>query len=452
MRTRAISDVLRQVRSALLSDGMHLSDAQLLEGFVNRQQPAALAVLVRRHAPMVWGVCRRILGDHHDAEDAFQATFLVLVRRAAAVRSPAQLGSWLYGVARQTAVKARAMRARRRSRENPMTSLREPAARDPDGSSDLRQLLELEVSRLPERYRIVLVLCDLEGRSGLDAAQRLGCPPGTVSSRLARARALLARRLARHGFTLSGAMLTVVGSQSLAAVPGTVVATTIASALASAAGEVALVPVRSHLLMEGVVQAMALNAVRSIMVRVGFLLLGVAALASAVIAAGPTLLPEAPLGQAADERTRPATPPAGKDQRPNTDEEKIQGVWQLVAAAENGQSGKPDGHVVTVTVRQGTLHFYMAEAGKPALLDGFYQYRLNATTQPRLIDVVDWKKGFEEGRIIEGVYTFDGDTLKLAFASGDFSDNHEPKRRPTSFETKEGSNVWVGTFRRQNKK
>src|SRR5579864_4534576 len=113
MPTSSMNDVLQHLRTTLASEGADRTDGQLLEGFLSRGDPAALEALVRRHAPMVWGVCRRVLGDHHDAEDAFQATFLVLVRKAASVSPRSRVGNWLYGVAHQTALKARATRAKR---------------------------------------------------------------------------------------------------------------------------------------------------------------------------------------------------------------------------------------------------------------------------------------------------------------------------------------------------
>src|SRR5947209_19655419 len=117
MPTSPMTGVLQHLRSALLRDGADLSDGQLLECFVSRREAAALEALVRRHASMVWGVCCRVLGNHHDAEDAFQATFLVLVRKAASIQPRAKVGNWIYGVAYQTALKGGATRARRRLRE-----------------------------------------------------------------------------------------------------------------------------------------------------------------------------------------------------------------------------------------------------------------------------------------------------------------------------------------------
>src|SRR5262249_47717255 len=134
-------------RAGLLQDAGRWTDGQLLECFVSRREPAALEGLVRRHGPMVWGVCRRLLGNHHDAEDAFQATLLVLVRKAASIYPRAKVGDWLYGVAHQTALKARATRAKRRVRERSVTEMPEPAVTEPDLWGDLQPLLDLELSR-----------------------------------------------------------------------------------------------------------------------------------------------------------------------------------------------------------------------------------------------------------------------------------------------------------------
>src|SRR5689334_262291 len=168
-----------------------LSDGQLLERFVGRREQAVFEAIVHRHGAMVWGVCRRVLRDHHDAEDAFQATFLVLARKARSVVPREKLGPWLYGVAYKTAMKARAMRAKRRTREVQVPDMPEPEAASRDLRDDLTELLDGELSRLPGRYRIPIVLCDLEGQTHQEAARQLGWPIGTVSSRLSRARSML---------------------------------------------------------------------------------------------------------------------------------------------------------------------------------------------------------------------------------------------------------------------
>ena len=214
MATSQMSEVIQHLRRVLLRDGAGLTDGQLLEDYISRRDEAAFAALVRRHGPMVWGVCRRVLRNHHDAEDAFQATFLVLVRKAASIASRELLANWLYGVAHQTALKARATAAKRKGRERQVTEMPEPAVTEQDLWRDLQPLLDEELSRLPDKYRVVIVLCDLEGKTRKEAARQLGCPEGTVAGRLARARTMLAKRLARRGLALSGGALAAVLSQT----------------------------------------------------------------------------------------------------------------------------------------------------------------------------------------------------------------------------------------------
>jgi RNA polymerase sigma factor (sigma-70 family) len=127
---------------------------------------------VRRHRPMVWGVCRRAL-HHHDAEDAFQAAFLVLARKAGSITSRELLANWLYGVARRTALRAKAAAVRRQARERRLTAVPEPEANAPQPGGDLRPVLDRELSRLPDKYRAPVVLCDLEGRTRREAAALL---------------------------------------------------------------------------------------------------------------------------------------------------------------------------------------------------------------------------------------------------------------------------------------
>src|SRR5207244_9573709 len=141
---------------------------------------------------------------HQDAEDAFQATFLVLVRRAGSILPRDMVSNWLYGVARQTSLKARAMAAKRRSRERQAMLMAKPESVPSNLASDLPSLLDQELSRLPDKYRVAIVLCDLEGKTRKEAARQLGLPAGTLSARLARGRVLLAKGLARRGLGVSG--------------------------------------------------------------------------------------------------------------------------------------------------------------------------------------------------------------------------------------------------------
>src|SRR5262245_59532126 len=269
MATNQLGRLLQTLRSATLQrEGAGLTDGQLLERYVRSGDEAAFTALVRRHGSMVWGVCRRVLTSHQDAEDAFQATFLVLARKAAAVVPRAMVANWLYGVAHQAALQAARTAARRKERERQVTSMPEPAVTDNDPWPDLQPILDPELGRLPDKYRAVVVLCDLEGKGRKEAARQLGCPEGTVAGRLARARAMLAKRLTRRGVTLSSAALAVVLSRKAASgcAPGSVVSSTIRSASLFAAGQAAngAIPANVAILTEKVLKTMLINKLRTV--------------------------------------------------------------------------------------------------------------------------------------------------------------------------------------------
>lgn len=244
-----------------------LSDGQLLDRFVDRREEAVFEAIIHRHGSMVWGVCRRVLRDHHDAEDAFQATFLVLARKASSVLPREKLENWLYGVAYQTSRKARAMRSRRREREGQVSDMPEPMAVQDDRRDDLAECLDRELSSLPEKYRILIILCDLEGRTHGEAASQLGVPVGTVSSRLSRGRARLARRLSRPGMTFSDGSLAVLLAQEAASVsmPIRLIGPTARTASLFAAGGAAtagVVPAKVVALTREVMKMMLLSKIK----------------------------------------------------------------------------------------------------------------------------------------------------------------------------------------------
>jgi RNA polymerase sigma factor (sigma-70 family) len=201
MATAALSAVVGYVRQSVGRDTRRLTDHQLLDRCHRQRDEDAFAELVRRHGPMVLSTCRRVLRHEQDAEDAFQATFLILARKAAAIRQEAS--GWLYRVAHRLALRARARAARRRERLTPLGEVFE-AVPAPD---TVRDSLDEELLRLPEQYRSAVVLCYLEGRTQAEAAQLLATTTDAVNSRLKRARDLLRRRLARRGLTLSAAAL-----------------------------------------------------------------------------------------------------------------------------------------------------------------------------------------------------------------------------------------------------
>jgi RNA polymerase sigma factor (sigma-70 family) len=253
---------LRDVLEHLHRPGGGLTDGQLLARFVSTRDETAFAALVRRHGPLVLGVCGRVLGNRHDAEDAFQATFLVLARKAASVAKRESVGCWLHGVARHTALRAAAARARRRRVEKQVGHMPHPQAAPPE-ENDWLPLLDRELGLLPGKYRDAIVLCDLEGRPRREAARLLRLPEGTLSSRLATGRKMLAKRLARCGLALSGGAVAAAMSPGAASagVPGALVGSTARAAALVAAGQLAA-SAPAALLMKEVMKAMLVQKLR----------------------------------------------------------------------------------------------------------------------------------------------------------------------------------------------
>lgn len=268
MKGERLIEVLHHLRRvSTRREGPVLGDGQLLESFVSRRDAAAVEALIMRHGPMVWGVCRRVLGNDHDAEDAFQATFLVLIRRAASVTSKEYIANWLYGVARQTALKARAMLVKRKGRERQVEAMPDPLAVERENGSDLQAVLDEELGRLPSKYRVIVVLCDVKGIARKEAARQLGCPEGTVAGRLARARTLLARRLAQRGVTLPAgmALATTIQNTVSAQMPTAIVSSTIKAAGQYATGHAVSggISVDVVALTEGVLKAMWMSKMKA---------------------------------------------------------------------------------------------------------------------------------------------------------------------------------------------
>ena len=230
--TTALNGFLTRVRDSLGADPR--TDAELVREFAGTRSEAAFAELVRRFSPMVWGVCRRTVGQHHLAEDAFQAVFLVLVRKPSAIRPPAAVGGWLHAVAVHTSLRARTMADRRRHATLDTERAAEPT--DPTDPDELR-LLDEEIARLPDKLRAAVALCELDGVSRQEAAKRLGIAEGTLSSRLAAARKALAARLRGRGVALgAGGVAALMTSGMASAVPPVVAtASETASALAEGA-------------------------------------------------------------------------------------------------------------------------------------------------------------------------------------------------------------------------
>jgi RNA polymerase sigma factor (sigma-70 family) len=324
MANGSLSAVLQYLRRLQRGPGStaDVGDARLLERYTALGDEAAFAALVRRHGPMVWGVCTRLLHHTQDAEDAFQATFLVLVRKARSLHGPDRLPPWLYGVAYRTALKARAEAARRKARESMAVEKR--AGKEPAEAvwDDLRSVLDEEVNRLPRRYRTPFLLCYLEGMSNDEAARRLGCPKGTVCSRLSRAREILRKRLGRRGVSLSGAALATVLSEHAApaAVPLALAEATIALGFGAASGVTAgTLSTHAAVLAEGVLHGMFLTKLKLAVVIV---------LALGIVGSGAGFLTHHPAGKQAQAAAPPQAGPAPpavaakKEERPEKEAPK----------------------------------------------------------------------------------------------------------------------------------
>jgi RNA polymerase sigma factor (sigma-70 family) len=421
MATVQMDTVIRQLRRAVLrQDGAGWTDGQLLTSFIDQQDEAAFAALVRRHGPMVFGVCRRVVGSHHDAEDAFQATFLVLARKASSVKPRERVANWLHGVALRTALKAKAMSAKRRCREKPVTELPEPEAVQHDQWRDLQPLLDQELNGLPENYRLPILLCDLEGKTIREAAQQLGWPQGTLAGRLARGRKLLAKRLANRGVAISPGSLAAVASQNTASagVPTSLMSSTVKAATMITT-VVGVVPAEVAVLTEGVLKAMSLSKLKTS--TVGLLL--VALLLGAAGAIYQTQAAEQPKEEprtktTADEAASP--PDQAGPKKDKTPKENLAGAWAVVSVKDS-QKNKLDfdpifSHAAgtQAPIRKARLTL---RGGKFTLktglvsLEGTYAFDPSATRKEITLSTT------ESGGVlaIPGEYSLDADQLTITF-------------------------------------
>ena len=377
------------------------ADDQSLRDYLARGDPAALAALVRRHAPMVWGVCRRVLRDRHAAEDAFQATFLVLLRRASSIATPGLLANWLYGVAHRTALKARATAARRRSREIQVDHLPDPPA-PPAHRDDLGPLLDRELSRLPDKYRAAIVLCGLEGKTRAAAAKQLGVPDGTVAARLARGRAMLAARLARRGLAVPAAALTT--GLARGAAPPALVGATLRTL--TAAGPAA--PVVA--LADGVARGLAWAKWKAAAV----VIVGLAALAVTVVV-------QHPLRNDSPQRPGPRPIPSpGLVTKDVSDRDRLLGTWRVVGSEMDGIADFERGRGHDRLVFADDRVTYWVPKGPQA-----GRFRVDASRMPAEIDIE-----FDGGAVLQGIYEFDGPRLRFCWTKGG--------SRPTGFDTATG--------------
>jgi RNA polymerase sigma factor (sigma-70 family) len=293
MATAQLDTLVRYVHKLAAGNGaLARTDRQLLDDFFARRDEAAFAALVARHGAMVLRVCRRALKHEQDAEDAFQATFLILARKSATIRKPEALAEWLHGVAYRTALEVKRSAARRRGKEARLWNLMKKAAVSP-AWDDVQGVLDEEIERLREPYRAAFVLCVLEGRSRPEVAAALGVKEGTVSSRLGRARQLLQQRLAGRGIQLAGvlAAMSVMETAGQAVVSAALMQSTIRFGLLAAAGQPAAGVIPTHIaaLAAGVTRAMFMTQAKTavtVLFAVGLFAAGAAVLGHQALAGG----------------------------------------------------------------------------------------------------------------------------------------------------------------------
>jgi RNA polymerase sigma factor (sigma-70 family) len=382
------------------------------------------------------------LSNHHEAEDAFQTTFLVLVRKASSVVPREMIARWLYGVAYHAALKARRNLARRSARERQVLAMPEPRHPKEASWADLQPVLDQELARLPHKYGALIILCDLHGTTRKDAARELGWPEGTVAGRLVRARAMLAKRLARHGPILSGGALAVLLSQNAmsAAVPISLTASTIKAAGVFAAGNVAVESISrtAVALTEGMLKTMLLEKL-TLSISAGFVaVLGLIGMAATIA----TLAPEPTHAAVAGAVPTPKRPqPEAPVQASKTDKELLQGTWVRVKEELNGEK-RPDDYLRSVkwvaefTGEKFLFQWIEADRAKPISIQGVFA--VDQGQKPRTITLTDTEK-----RQALGIYKIEGD--KLTICSGSFKGNV----RPSAFETKAGTDHFLAVFERQ---
>jgi RNA polymerase sigma factor (sigma-70 family) len=434
--TRTIGELRR---AALLQESVGASDTELLDAFLHRHDEAAFEALIRRHGPLVLGVCRRVLGDPHDAEDAFQAVFLVLFHHARSLRSRAALGAWLYAVAYRTSLKARARRQRRRGREDSVAEVPERGVEMEVPADDLLALLDEQLNGLPEKYRAAVVLCELQGRTRRDAAQALKIPEGTLSSRLAAARTMLRARLAGRGVSLSAVALAAAltpGAAS-AGMPAPLVLSTLQAVRAVASGRAVAGAVSDAALSlkEGVVKAMFFHKLK----RVVPLLLALAA----AVAIGGFVASQSPGAkqQAGEVQVSPKKGiPDAKTQSRKADATRILGSWTLTTLDFDDKKVPEEQVKGRIFVFAGGKYFEQS-GGKD---HSICTYKLDPSKNPKEIDLtpVDESNPDKLKKVL-AIYAFEGEDLILStfLKEGD-------RKRPTTFTAKPGSGQFVWRFHR----
>jgi RNA polymerase sigma factor (sigma-70 family) len=413
--------VLRFIRNIAAAESLsNLPDRELLQQFLSQRDEAAFRTLLGRYGPSILGLCRRLLHNEHDAEDVFQATFLILSRKAGSLRQQDALPSWLYGVAYRLSRKANATAARRR------VLTRQAVHSSPSGPLDeltvreAQAILDEELARLPAKYQAPLVLCCLQGLARDEAAKQLGWSVDLVKSRLCRARELLRGRLTARGISLPAALIATLlgGLAATAAVPLALTNSTVNAAITIAAGTTAtgIVSAKVVALSEGVLKAMALTkiACATVVLSVtGILTVGIGTFAHHYGVASQAEASQAPATKA----IRPAP-----SQRTEKNPDRPEGKWTVVALTQSGKAA-PEDEVRLVNMlldfqQGGKLTMSMPGKSKSG------SFKADPSKNPKQIDLElegEAKRAF-------GIYRIEKDLLTLCI-------DDQGKERPTKFES-----------------
>jgi RNA polymerase sigma factor (sigma-70 family) len=391
-------------RSSLTSD----SDPALLRRFLDRRDEDAFAELVRRHGPVVRAACRRALGESPDADDAFQAVFMILVRKVKTLRNAQLLAPWLHTVAVRAANRVRLLASRRWARERTVETMPEVAA-EPQEPKDWLPLLDAEIQRLPQRLRVPLILCELEGKSRAEAAGLLGLNEGTLSSRLARARERLRQRLSQSGMAVTGAGLTAAFLYSSEAMSAEAV-TAITSAALSGATSASVAA-----LTQGVLQTMFYAKLKIGLIV--FLTLGIGSGA---------LLGARYLAVHADE---------AKAEDAKSVKGKLEGSWKITSGQLAGKELEGD-EGDRIKMQKWVFR------GDKVTAKSECAYSIDPSKKPKEMDVTVTEGPEMERGTWKGIYELKGDELTLCFAM--------PNRdRPTEFASKEGELIMLMKLKRE---
>jgi RNA polymerase sigma factor (sigma-70 family) len=416
------------------------TDREYLDRFVADRDQSAFASLVDRHGPMVLSVCRRILHDVHEAEDAYQTTFLVLARKAGSLRRPDLLANWLYGVACRSARKTQRQTTRYRAQAMKCATMQATDDATADVMwQDLRPVLDEELNRLPGKYRLAVVLCYLQGLTVEQASRQLGCPRGTILSRLARARERLRSRLTRRGLALSAGLLALLLLRSSTAgtlLPTTFVQSTVRAAISfvTCPAPAGLARVRSAVVAQAVMRSMFLGRLTSAAICLAVVGLIVTGVAVSVRWARPTNQ-TTPVGAQSGETIPNQDPAANVAPAPKDDKELLEGTWRGITIALPGQQPQ--------LAEQLTFKFTREELKVDCQLFGqpwnpSFGYQLDSKAQPKRITMTT--NGREE---LIGIYELNGDSLKICTVM-------PGANWPSNFTSQGAQTLWV--FKRESKK